>query len=134
MVGPSDSAPAQPLICIVDDDCPVRTALGNLLHSAGYAAAVFESAEELLASGLTGAIDCAVLDVKLGGMNGYALHQRLLALRPGMPVIFISGHGDDAMEQRALLAGAIAFLRKPIDVDALLACIHAALTGGEDGA
>jgi FixJ family two-component response regulator len=133
MVGSSDSAPAQPLICIVDDDCPVRTALGNLLDSAGFAAVGFESAEDLLASDLTGAIACAVLDVKLGGMNGYALHQRLLSLRPGLPVVFISGHGDDAMEQRALLAGAIAFLRKPIDVDALLACIHAALAGG-DGA
>jgi FixJ family two-component response regulator len=134
MVGPLDKAPTRPLIFIVDDDCPVRTALGNLLRSAGYATAAFESAEELLASGRTGEIDCAVLDVKLGGMNGYELHQRLLALRPALPVVFVSGHGDDAMERRALLAGAIAFLRKPIDADALLACIHDALGGEGSGA
>lgn len=127
---------AQALVCIVDDDGPVRMALANLLQSAGYASVAFASGEALLAPTSTGLadIDCAVLDIRLGGMDGFTLQQRLLEKRPGLPVVLISGHGDDAMRQRALDAGAIAFLRKPIDVDALLACIHDALSTRGEGA
>lgn len=125
---------ATALVCIVDDDGPVRTALANLLQSAAYATVAFASGEALLASTRLADIDCAVLDIRLGGMDGFALQQRLLEKLPGLPVVLISGHGDEAMRQRALKAGAIAFLRKPIDVDALLACIHDALATRGGGA
>lgn len=118
----SQENPSPSLICVVDDDQPVRVAMANLLESAGYGALCFDSAESCLASGRLAEIDFAVFDVKLSGMDGFVLQDRLAALID-IPLVFVSGHGDSAMEQRALDAGAIALLRKPIDVDLLLAHI-----------
>ena len=119
------------LICVVDDDESVRHAMANLLKSAGYAAICFESAESCLASERRAEFAFAVLDVKLGGMSGFSLQERLAGAEHSIPLIFVSAHGDLAMEQRALDAGAIAFLRKPIDVDLLLEHIGRALAAHE---
>jgi FixJ family two-component response regulator len=115
------------LICVVDDDESVRLAMANLLASAGYSPICFDSGEACLASARRAQFAFAVLDVKLGGMSGFSLQQRLAGSDQPPPLVFVSAHGDLAMEQRALDAGAIAFLRKPIDVDLLLEHIARAL-------
>lgn len=119
------------LICVVDDDESVRRAMDNLLRSAGYASISFDSCESCLASERRGEFAFAVLDVKLGGMSGFSLQQRLAAADKPLPLVFVSAHGDLAMERRALDAGAIAFMRKPIDVDLLLEHIAGALAARE---
>jgi FixJ family two-component response regulator len=125
---------AHALICVVDDDESVRRAMDNLLKSAGYASISFDSGESCLASARRGEFALAVLDVKLGGMSGFALQQCLAAADKPLPLVFVSAHGDLAMERRALDAGAIAFLRKPIDVDLLLEHIARALAARENPA
>lgn len=123
--------PAAPgLIAVVDDDDAVRQALNNLLKSVGHATLLCASAEEFLACGRLADIACAVLDVKLKGMGGIELQERLRSAGLALPVIFITGHGDAAMQQRAMAGGALAFLRKPLDVDTLLVHIQRAFDGG----
>lgn len=119
------------LICVVDDDESVRRAMANLLKSAGYSSICFDSGEACLASARRGEFAFAVLDVKLGGMSGFSLQQRLAAADKSPPLVFVSAYGDLAMERRAIDAGAIAFLRKPIDVDLLLEHIACALAARE---
>jgi FixJ family two-component response regulator len=108
------------LIAVVDDDRPVRDGLCNLLMSAAYASVGFESAEALLGYDRLIEIACLILDVKLPGIDGFELQQRLLRSGQTMPVVFVSSYGDAEMHERALRAGAVAFLCKPIDVEALL--------------
>jgi FixJ family two-component response regulator len=115
------------LICVVDDDESVRRAMANLLTSAGYSSICFDSGEACLASARRPEFAFAVLDVKLGGMSGFALQQRLAAADKPPPLVFVSAYADLAMERRAMAAGATAFLRKPIDVDLLLEHIARAL-------
>jgi FixJ family two-component response regulator len=115
------------LICVVDDDESVRRAMANLLASAGYSPICFDSGEACLASERRAEFAFAVIDVKLGGMSGFALQQRLAASDKPLPLVFVSAFGDLAMERRALAAGATAFLRKPIDVDLLFEHIAQAL-------
>jgi len=121
--------PAPSLIAVVDDDASVRQAVGNLLHSVGYDSVGFDSAEAFLATAPLARLGCAVLDIKLRGISGFALQERLVQSAVALPIIFVTGHADPAMEQRALGAGAIAFLRKPIDAGALLGHIAHALAG-----
>lgn len=108
------------LISIIDDDRSVRSGLSNLLQSAGYSTICFESAEQFLNDDALDTIDFVILDVKLKGIDGFELISRLGHSRPALPVMLISGHGDEDMGKRALGAGAVAFMRKPIDVDLLL--------------
>ena len=124
----ADDQPPQCLISVVDDDRSVRAALSNLLNSAGYTPKSFESAEAFLASDQLRLVHCAILDVKLKGMDGFDLQERVLDLHIGLPVIFVSGHGSRTALERAAALGAVAFLRKPIDVDTLLGYIKRALT------
>lgn len=129
----SSSQVTPSLVAIVDDDSAVRAALGNLLKSIGYRILGFASGEEFLASPHLADIGCAVFDIKLKGISGFELQERLAATRPdiALPVIFITGFGDAAMRERALRAGAVAFLRKPVDVDALLGQLHDVLNGAD---
>ncbi len=119
------------LICVVDDDAAVRQALDNLLTSADYIPLCFASGEACLSYARLGDIDFAVVDVKLGGMSGFELQASLQALDLKLPLVFISGHADQAMEELAVRAGAIALLHKPIDADRLLELIAQALSGRE---
>lgn len=125
--GSSQDMPPQNLICVVDDDESVRHAMANLLESAGYASICFGSAESCLASARHAEFAFAILDVKLGGMSGLALQECLAGREHRTPLLFVSAHGDRTTVQRALDAGAIAFLHKPIDVDLLLEHIERAL-------
>lgn len=116
------------LIAIVDDDRLIRRSLERLLKSAGLRAKSFESAEEYLDEGDHNGICCIILDIGLPGMSGFELRSRLDAESNRLPVVFISARDESEVEDKATQAGAIAFLRKPFEDDALL---HAVQTGME---
>jgi FixJ family two-component response regulator len=115
-----------PIIFVVDDDISVRESLEALLETAGWRAETFASAQEFLSRPRTPAPSCLVLDVSLPDLNGLDLQKRI-ADRIDMPVIFITGHGDIPMSVRAMKAGAVEFLTKPFDDDALLKAIGDAI-------
>jgi FixJ family two-component response regulator len=115
-------------IAVIDDDEPVRRALGRLLKSVGMYAELFSSAEEFLRSGRLRDMGCLILDVMMPGMSGVELQEHLIASDTQVPVIFISAHGDEATRARALERGAVDFLRKPFTDEALLDAIARATT------
>src|ERR1700736_6066866 len=103
-----------PLISVVDDDHSVRESLARLIRSVGFGVQVFGSAEEFIgaAAGCRG--DCLILDIRMPGMNGLDLQQRLAGTDRDLPVIFITAHGsDEEVRARALSAGAVDYLLKP---------------------
>jgi len=108
------------LITVIDDEQSVRTALVNLLLSAGYRACSFDSAEAFLLSDCLHTATCAIMDVRLKAMSGFELKQRLISLQIALPVIFISGHSSRAEQERVATLGPVIFLSKPIDADTLL--------------
>lgn len=117
----------KPLIVIVDDDQSVREALENLISSVGFEVKLFASAENFLDSEAPLQTDCAILDVRLPGISGLELQRRLAANRQSLPVIIITAQGDDKTEDEAVAAGAIAFLKKPVKEEVLLAALESAL-------
>ena len=112
---------------MVDDDESVREALKGLLRSAGYAVAVFASAEAFLTSGQVDDPACLVLDVRMPGMSGVDLQDRLRASRIAVPVVFMTAHADANVRARVLAAGAVDLLQKPFGDQALLGAIEKAL-------
>jgi FixJ family two-component response regulator len=118
---------AAKLIAIVDDDESVRSALQGLLKSAGLAAHSFASAEEFLEAGLHQHTACLIADIRMPGMSGLMLQAKLNAENCRIPTIFITAHGDEKMRMQALRAGAVEFLAKPFDDQALLDSVQAAL-------
>lgn len=127
-MGQPDGDQQQPArIGVVDDDAAVRQALANLLEAGGYEGLCFDSGEAFLAWPRLIDIDVAIFDIKLRGMDGFALQERFAALGLGVPLLFVSGHGDRDMERRALRMGALALLRKPVDPDLLFEHIERAL-------
>jgi FixJ family two-component response regulator len=114
-------------VFVVDDDRSVRTSLANLLESNDYTVETFASASEYLARGPHLGPTCLVLDVRLPGLDGLAL-QRQLAERGRLEqIVFITGHGDIPMGIQAMKRGAIDFLPKPFDDEALLSAVGQAL-------
>jgi two-component system, LuxR family, response regulator FixJ len=130
-VAPKQEAPKQEAprgrISIVDDDRSIREALKSLMRSARFDAEVFESAEEFLASGKLGDTACLILDIRLPGMSGLDLQDRLRVEKSGIPIIFISANADDASRQRALKGGAKEFLAKPVRREILFQAIQSAM-------
>jgi FixJ family two-component response regulator len=118
------------LVCVVDDDDAVRDGICNLLASAGYDTVAFASAEACLAFERLADVNLALFDVRLPGMDGFALHHALVERGLRVPVVFVSGHADADMAARALQAGAIALLQKPVDADTLLCMVERALGSG----
>ena len=116
------------LISVVDDDESVRQALDGLLRAAGLRVAAFASAEAFLRSKELPSTDCLILDLRMPGMDGRELQQRLLDDGHRIPTIIVTAHGDDTSRAWALGAGAVAFMPKPFDGDALLATIKSALS------
>ena len=104
-----------PLVAIVDDDELFRRSIERLVRSAGFRVEVFGSAEEFLERGDMDRTACAILDMKLPGMSGLDLQQRLIATPTPIPIVFVSAHDEAMMQANALRAGAVAFLRKPFD-------------------
>jgi FixJ family two-component response regulator len=119
--------PATPTVLVVDDDISVRESLQSLIRCAGWGVETFASAKEFLAHERSPAPTCLVLDMNLPDLNGLELQQRIAADGTGMPIIFITGHGDVPMTVRAMKAGAIEFLTKPFGDEALLSAIEEAL-------
>jgi len=116
----------KPIVFVVDDDVSVRESLELLIRWAGWEPELFGSANEFLARKRVRTPSCLLLDVSLPDLNGLDL-QKLLADRTDMPIIFITGHGDVPTTVRAMKAGAVEFLTKPIDDEALLSAIRQAL-------
>jgi two-component system response regulator FixJ len=122
----------KPLIAVVDDDQSIREALENLISSVGFEVKLFASAEEYLDSDTPSQTDCAILDVRLPGITGLELQQRLVAEEQSIPVIVITAQGDDKTQDEAVAAGAIAFLKKPVTEAALLSAVESALNRNAD--
>jgi FixJ family two-component response regulator len=117
-------------VFVVDDDAPVRRALDRLLRSAGYRVRTFGSAQELLAGMEHHSPACLIVDVRMPEVNGLDLFELLRKENALAPIIFITGHGDIAMAVRAMKAGALDFLAKPFDDEALLDAVALAVQKG----
>jgi FixJ family two-component response regulator len=111
------------LVAIVDDEEPIRQALGRLLRSAGIKAQPFASGIAFLESMPIPGLRCVVLDIHMPGMTGLEVEARLATSWPQLPVIFITGHEDPEAQRRALATHPLAFLHKPVDSTYLLGAI-----------
>ena len=116
-----------PFVAIVDDDDLMRGALEGLLKEAGVPARSFASAEDFLESGQQHRTACLIADIRMPGMSGLGLQETLNAQQIRIPTIFITAHGDERMRMQALRGGAVEFLAKPFDNDALVETVRAAL-------
>jgi two-component system, LuxR family, response regulator FixJ len=123
------------IIAIIDDDESVRHALRRLVQSAGWKALPFASAEEFLQAPARPPPSCLILDMRLPGLSGLELKQQLDAAGRILPVIFITAFASEQIREQALQAGAVAFLSKPFEEQALLnALALAAREFGSNGA
>lgn len=118
------------VVHLVDDDPSVRRALGRLLAAAGHRCETHASAEAFLARQPDAGPGCAVIDLQLPGASGLELQARLAELGETLPLIFLTGRGDVPSSVRAMKGGAVDFLTKPVEAEALLAAIAAALERG----
>lgn len=119
--------PRTRLVAIVDDDDSMRSALLGMLKVVGLPARAFSSAEEFLESGQQQDVACLIADIRMPGMSGLELQAKLNADRCRVPIIFLTAHGDEKMRMQALRAGAVEFMAKPFDDEALLESVRAAL-------
>lgn len=116
-----------PTVYIVDDDVSVRAALEDLLASVGLKALTFGSTKDFLAHTMEAVPGCLVLDVRMPGQSGMDFHRQMSKLEIALPVVFITGHGDIAMGVEAMKNGAIEFLTKPFNDQALLDAIQSGI-------
>jgi FixJ family two-component response regulator len=114
-------------VLVLDDETPVRTALRRLLRAEGYAVTEFESADALLADPGLAEAGCLVLDLRMPGRSGLEVQAELNRRGVGLPLIFVTGHGDAQARERAMAGGAVAFLAKPWRPELLLAAVERAL-------
>ncbi|WER47512.1 response regulator [Cupriavidus sp. WKF15] len=121
------SAAEESMVLVVDDDAMLRKALSSLFRSVGLQVALFESASELLASGIPDMPCCMVLDVRLRGPSGLDLQSRLAQSGVHVPIIFMTGYGDIPMTVAAMKAGAENFIVKPFREQDLLDAVSAAI-------
>lgn len=117
-----------PIVYLVDDDRDVREGLKALLESVGLRSQAFESTAEFLQTKRPDAVSCLILDVRLQGLNGLDFQSELAEAKIPMPIIFITGHADIPMSVRAMKAGAVEFLTKPVREQDLLDAVHVALS------
>jgi FixJ family two-component response regulator len=115
------------LVSVVDDDESVRESLPDLLRQFGFAAEAFSSAEAFLESNAIGETSCLLLDIAMPGMSGPQLQRELTRRRERIPIVFITGHGDDTVRPHLLARGAVECLIKPFSETALLDAIGTAL-------
>jgi FixJ family two-component response regulator len=115
------------IVFVVDDDDSLREALKRLIRSVGLHVEVFASAEEFLQRKRPNAPACLILDIRLRGISGLDFQRKLAEANLGIPIIFITGHGDIPMSVRAMKAGAVEFLTKPFRDQDLLDAIQVGL-------
>ncbi|GAA0579608.1 response regulator transcription factor [Rhizomicrobium electricum] len=120
-----------PAICIVDDDGDIRTSLRVLLEAADFTVRDYASAVEFLDADVFTAA-CVIADLCMPEMDGLMLQREVARRRGDLPVVFVSGHGEVELAVKAMKAGAVDFLEKPVDVETLLASIRRAIGIGED--
>lgn len=125
----------KPLITIVDDDSSVREGTVDLVQAIGFATQAFEGAGDFLNSDCIDSTSCLIADVRMPGMTGLELHDRLVGTGRIIPTILLTAYPNGQDRKRALQAGVICYLAKPYNEDALLACIRSALEsrGGDCG-
>jgi len=114
-------------VFVVDDDVSVRESLEVMIRCAGWQPQTFASAQDFLSHPRVLRPSCLILDVSLPDLNGLDLQERIAADRIAMPIIFITAYGDVPMTVRAMKAGAVEFLTKPFDDEALLSAIRNAI-------
>ena len=117
----------KPMVFVVDDDADVRASIQGLLKAAGLTSQSFETAEDFLRAKRVDGPSCLILDVSLPGMNGLDFQEQLSKAGLRIPIVFITAHGDIPMTVRAMKSGALEFLTKPFDDEALLKAIQQAL-------
>jgi FixJ family two-component response regulator len=117
----------RPVVHVVDDDAGMRKALSTLLQAAGHEVRAYASAEDFLSARPGEVPGCAILDVRMPGQSGLDLQEAIARDEAPLPVVFLTGHGDVPMSVRAVKAGAVDFLIKPVKRAALLAAVEAAL-------
>ena len=122
----------RPVVVIIDDDFEIRETLEDLIHSVGLQAETFPSVQEFLGGYRREQPGCLVLDVRLPGRSGLDFHDDLIKANVHLPVVFISGHADVPMSVRAMKAGAVEFLTKPVHHQDLLDAIQLAIKQGHE--
>jgi FixJ family two-component response regulator len=115
------------VVFVVDDDPSVRRSLGRLIRSAGFTVEAFASAQEFLDRPRPDIPGCLVLDIHMPGVSGLDLQDELAAGEVNLPIIFLTGYGTVPASVRAMKAGAVDFLEKPVDDGALVDAIHQAV-------
>jgi FixJ family two-component response regulator len=118
---------SEPVIAIVDDDPSVRRGLQRLIRSAGWKAETFASAQEFLVRPGSALPNCLLLDLQLPGLSGLDLQKVITEVEMGVPIVFLTGHGDIPASVQAMKAGAVEFLTKPVDERELLQAIQEAV-------
>ena len=118
----------KPTIFVVDDDPSVRKSTGLMLKLVGFDVKTFVSAQDFLKANVQADLGCLILDVRMPGISGLALQEKLVSARTPLPVIFITGHGTVPMSVRAMKAGAVDFLQKPFEEQDLLDAVNRAIT------
>jgi len=121
------------VISIVDDDPCVREAMFGLVRSLGFDAIAFASAEDFLQSETADETSCLITDVQMPGLSGIELQSELASRRPQMPIIFVTASPEPSIEARVRSAGAVGFLNKPFNDEALIHCLDQALGASGDG-
>jgi FixJ family two-component response regulator len=121
------TAVVTPVVYVVDDDISVRESLEMLISHGGWRPQLLASAQEFLALPRSQCPSCLLLDVGLPDLNGLELQRRICDERPEMPIIFITGRGDIPTTVRAMKAGAVEFLTKPLAPEVLLEAIERAI-------
>jgi len=121
-----------PLVHIVDDDEAFRTAIARLLQASGYRVALYESGDQLLKSPPSSEPGCILLDIRMDGLGGLELQDRLSERGIILPIVFLTGYGDIPTSVRAIKAGAEDFLSKPVSKETLLAAVERALARYEE--
>ncbi len=114
-------------IAVVDDDVRVLESIEDLLESAGHSVRLFSSAQSLLDGDILPEIDCLIADIGMPAVDGFELQRLARALRPDLPIIFITARHEAADQKRAATEGYQGFFRKPFDASALLAAVNRAL-------
>lgn len=127
MAHDSPAADTGPMIYVVDDDEAVRDSLRLLFRSVGLAVKIYSDAQSFLADETRHRPACLVCDVRMPGLTGLQLQERLEAEGRSLPIIFMSGHGDVQMAIDAMRKGAVDFLQKPFNDEDLLARVDHAL-------
>lgn len=118
---------SEAVIHVVDDDARFRTAVAHLLEAGGYQVALYQSGDQLLRNSPGDGLGCILLDVRMSGLDGLELQDRLRQMDSLLPIVFLTGHGDIPTSVKAIKAGAEDFLSKPVSKNTLFAAVERAL-------